>query len=69
MTHQEYRAAIAKLGLSQRAAARLLGIDERTSRKWASGESPVSPMAVAFLTYLVRTRASGAEALRVLAER
>jgi hypothetical protein len=35
MTPAQYRHAIAHLGLSQVAAARLLGIGDRTSRRWA----------------------------------
>ena len=37
----EYRAAIARLGLTQGGAARLVGVDARTSRRWALGEVPV----------------------------
>lgn len=39
MTPNQYRAAIARLGLSQRAAARLFDVGERQSRRWALGES------------------------------
>lgn len=35
MTPEIYRAEIAALELSQRAAARIIGIDERTSRRYA----------------------------------
>jgi len=35
MTANQYRAAIAKLGLTQVGAARLFGIGERTGRRWA----------------------------------
>lgn len=45
MTHTEYREAIESLGLSQVGAARLFGVDPRTSRRWALGELPV-PRAV-----------------------
>lgn len=41
MTANQYRAAIAKLEMSQRAAARLFHVDERTSRRWALGETSV----------------------------
>ena len=41
MTANQYRAAIAKLEMSQRAAARLFHVDERTSRRWALGEISV----------------------------
>ena len=36
MTPQEYRTALRKLRVSQRGASHLLGIDERTSRRYAS---------------------------------
>jgi len=45
MTHTEYRDAIESLGMSQVGAARLFGVDPRTSRRWALGELPV-PRAV-----------------------
>ena len=67
MTNTQYREAIAALGLSQRRAAKLLGVDERTSRKWASGETAISPPAARFLHYLVATEATGDEVMRVLA--
>jgi len=41
MTPAEYRTALAALGLSQVAAAKLFGAGPRTSRRWASGESPI----------------------------
>lgn len=66
MTPDEYRSAIEKLGLSQVEAARLLGVDERTSRRWACGERDVSPPAVRFLRYLIAIGKSGEKALRVL---
>lgn len=66
MTPDEYRDAIARLDLSQVAAARLLGVDERTSRRWATGEREVPPPAVRFLRYLIATRKTGEQAMRVL---
>lgn len=41
MTPEKFQAAIEKLGLSQVKAARLFGYNERTTRRWASGEDPV----------------------------
>jgi hypothetical protein len=35
MTPAQYRDALARLNLTQVGAARLLGIDDRTSRRWA----------------------------------
>jgi DNA-binding transcriptional regulator YiaG len=66
MTPHEYREAIERLGLSQIAAARLLGVDARTSRRWASGDRDVPPPAVRFLRYLIATKKSGEQAMRVL---
>ena len=67
MTPDEYRAAIEKLGLSQVAAAKLLGVDKRTSRRWANGEREMPAPAVRFLRYLIATGKSGAQAMRKLA--
>jgi DNA-binding transcriptional regulator YiaG len=66
MTPDEYRAAIEALGLSQVAAARLLGVDDRTSRRWASGERDVPPPAQRFLRYLIATGRSGEYAMKKL---
>lgn len=66
MTTNEYRLAIEQLGLSQIAAARLLGVDDRTSRRWANGERDVPPPAARFLLYLVATGRSGEYAMRKL---
>lgn len=52
MTPAEYRAAIARLGLSQVAAGKLLGVDGRTSQKWALGERAVPPPVVLLLAYM-----------------
>ena len=40
MTPLQYRAAIEKLGLSQRKAGTFLGAAERTSRRWAKDGPP-----------------------------
>jgi DNA-binding transcriptional regulator YiaG len=66
MSPDEYRAAIERLGLSQVAAARLLGVDARTSRRWASGERDIPPPAARFLRYLIAARKTGAQAMRAL---
>jgi hypothetical protein len=54
MTPTQYRTAIAKLGLSQRGAAAFLKIDERTSRRWALGESPIPEGYAMLLRLMVR---------------
>lgn len=66
MTADQYRESIEQLGLSQVAAARLLGVDERTSRRWASGERDVPGPAAQFLRYLLAVKQTGERALRVL---
>jgi DNA-binding transcriptional regulator YiaG len=38
---EQFREAIAALGMSQRAAATALEVDERTVRKWALGERTI----------------------------
>jgi DNA-binding transcriptional regulator YiaG len=68
VTADEFRSAIEKLELSQIAAARLLGVDARTSRRWASGERDVPPPAVRFLRYLIATKKTGEQAMRVLGD-
>ncbi len=66
MTADEYREALARLDLSQVAGARLLGVDDRTSRRWATGERDVPGPAARFLNYLIALRKTGAQALKVL---
>lgn len=66
MTADDFRGAIESLGLSKAAAATLLGVDERTSRKWWNGERAVPGPAIQFLTYLLRARQSGDNALDIL---
>jgi DNA-binding transcriptional regulator YiaG len=41
MTALQFRAMLKRLKLSQRGAARLFEVDERTSRRWALGERKV----------------------------
>jgi hypothetical protein len=52
MTANQFRAAIARLDLSQVGAARLVGADPRTGRRWALGERPV-PECVGILLRLL----------------
>ena len=56
MTADQYRDAIARLNLTQGAAAKLLGVDPRTSRKWALDEAPVPGSVAGWLDYLWATR-------------
>jgi DNA-binding transcriptional regulator YiaG len=66
MTADQFRTAINKLGLSPLAAARLLGVDDRTSRQWANGEHDIPAPAVRFLQYLIATGKTGEEAMKIL---
>ena len=42
MDSQEYRAALDELGLTQQAAAKFLGVNAVTSRKWAAKKGRVT---------------------------
>lgn len=66
MTAEEYRDLIAALGLSQVDASILLGVDERTSRRWASGEREIPAPVARFLRYLRAVGATGDAAIKVL---
>lgn len=48
------RKLLAQGGLSQRGAARQLGIDERTMRRYCAGELPVPQLVWLALEHLVR---------------
>ncbi len=54
MTPNQYRQAIAKLGLSQHRAADWLGISRRTSQGYALGESPVPEPVAKLLRLMAR---------------
>lgn len=56
MTAMQYRSAIEKLGLSQRGAAAFLGVDERTSRRWALGEAQVPDSVSLLLKLMIRLK-------------
>jgi hypothetical protein len=58
MTGAEYRDALARLGLSQVGAARFLGIDDRTSRRWALGEVSIPVSVHILLELMIRVRLS-----------
>lgn len=51
MNAEQFRKAIARLGLSQNAAAKLVGADPRTARRWAA-DTPI-PKSVAILLWLL----------------
>jgi hypothetical protein len=48
MTADEYRYSLERLGFSQPAAAKALGVDPRTSRRWANDQRAIpEPVAIA----------------------
>ncbi len=55
MTADEYRLALADLGFSQHAFAKLVGANPRTGQKWALGEARI-PGCVALLLRLLIAR-------------
>jgi DNA-binding transcriptional regulator YiaG len=66
MTAAELRTLLNSLGLSQVGAARLIGKNPRTVRKWVLDEAPVDETAARFLQYILAKGDSAEEALRVL---
>jgi DNA-binding transcriptional regulator YiaG len=54
MTADQFRYALARVGLSQSAAARLFGISDRTIRHWTT-DTPI-PYPVVILMRLLTTR-------------
>lgn len=54
MTPTQYITAIDRLGLSQRAAGKFLGVDERTSRRWVSGDSAIPESVAKLLRLMIR---------------
>jgi DNA-binding transcriptional regulator YiaG len=68
MSPDDYRATLAALNLSQMGAAKLLGVDERTSRRWAIGERPVPEPVSRFLRLLLAAKISPERALRLIVD-
>lgn len=68
MTPTQFRAALDRLKLSQLGAARLVGVDGRTARRWALGERSV-PGPVAILLRLMLAGRISADDVRCVAER
>jgi DNA-binding transcriptional regulator YiaG len=52
MTPDEFKSKLASLGLTQTGASRILRVDDRSVRRWVSGERPVPGFAIAFLELL-----------------
>jgi DNA-binding transcriptional regulator YiaG len=66
MTEEEFQRTLRKLELSTAAAARLVGVNERTVRRWWSGEAPVPAPVERFLRYLHRAKISPIAVMEVL---
>lgn len=56
MTPKQYADAIERLSLSQRGAAKFLGVDERTSRKWIAGDARIPESAAKLLRLVMRLK-------------
>ena len=54
MTKTQYRRAIAALGLSQIKASEFLGVNRKTSPRWARGESPIPSAVATLLRVMIR---------------
>ena len=54
MTPDDYKEALRRLDLSQAGAARLFRVNDRTSRRWASGEQEVPKAVEIALRLMVR---------------
>jgi DNA-binding transcriptional regulator YiaG len=61
MTAIQFRNALRRLDLTQQEAARLLGADERTARRWALGERAVPSCVVIVLRLLVAEKITTAD--------
>lgn len=67
MSTDDLARVLRQLELSQTAAARLLGVDERTMRRWIVGRYPVAPTAARFLRFLARAKISPISVMETLA--
>lgn len=59
MTPDAFKAALRGLHMAQTTFARAVGVNDRTVRRWASGESPVPPTVVVLLHALNKAYAAG----------
>jgi DNA-binding transcriptional regulator YiaG len=66
MTPDELLEVLGALGLSISAAARLLGVNDRTVRRWSAGDAPLPPPATRFLRYLHRAKISPQKVMETL---
>jgi DNA-binding transcriptional regulator YiaG len=66
MSGAQYIKAIEQLGLTRLDAATLLGIDEKTHRRWRDDERTVPGPVARFLRYLIATGKTGEYAIKKL---
>ena len=64
MTPERYAKVIEKLGLSQVKAARFLGHDPRTSRRWISGDLVIPKAVGMLLELMIKTKSLSGEIMR-----
>lgn len=69
MNGEEYRKAIERLDLTQVEAARFLGVDDTTSRRWVADKSPVPRATVMLLRLMIRYRLSPDHVQTLVAKR
>lgn len=68
MTAYDYRTALDRLSLTVVGAARLLGVDDDTSRRWAFEVEPVPEPVARFLRFLVKSGVRPDEVMKILSE-
>ena len=66
MSEKEFDKALEALGLERLSAANMLDVDERTIRKWRSGDRTVQGPAKQFLRFLLAEGYSGKEVIEIL---
>jgi hypothetical protein len=69
MNGAEYEKAIARLDLTKVEAARFLGVDDTTSRRWIGDKSPVPRSVVILLRLMIRYRLSPDHVQTLVAKR
>ena len=58
LTSAEYRSCLRRLWMSQRAAARFFGRNERTARKWCEEGSSPPPEVAMWVKYMIATKST-----------
>jgi hypothetical protein len=69
MNGDEYAKAIERLDLTQVEAARFLGVDDTTSRRWVADRSPVPRAVTMLLRLMIRYRLSPDHVQTLVAKR